>query len=69
MESEPLDHKGSALQVSFLFSIICFLAAAGSSLLFAGTFSSCYKKGLHFVTIHGLLLVVASLVGVRAQKL
>ena len=69
MESEPLDHKGSALQVIFLFIIIYFLAAAGSSLLFAGTFSSCYKQGLHFVTVHGLLLVVAFLVGVRAQKL
>ena len=67
MESEPLDHKGSALQVSFLFSIICFLAAAGSSLLFAGLSLVVTRRG--YTCIHGLLLVVASLVGVRAQKL
>ena len=70
MESEPLDHKGSPLQVFLLFIIIYFLAALGLHyfalrwvfITLHRPFSSCYKQGLQFVTIHGLLVVVASLV-------
>ena len=42
----------------YLFIFVCI----GSLLLHAGFLSSCDEQGLLFVAVHGLLIVVASLV-------
>ena len=45
-----------------LFRSYLFLAALGLRWVFARAFSSCGEQGLLFVVVHGLLIVVASLV-------
>ena len=45
----------------YLFIIYLFLAVLGLRCC-AWTFSSCGKRGLLFVVVHGLLIAVASLV-------
>ena len=56
----------SLLQTTAVFSHFFFFnymfGRVGSSLLHAGFFFSCSEQGLLFIAVHGLLIVVASLV-------
>ena len=74
-ENEVLD---LVLFLVFLFVLFCFLLIYlsffflifghfGSSLLHARAFSSCSERGLLFVAVRGLLVVVASLGEHRLQ--
>ena len=45
-----------------LFYLFIYFGCIGSSLLRAGFFSGCGEQGLLFTEVHGLLIVVASLV-------
>ena len=51
-----------SLSFYFIYLYYLFLAALGLRWVFARAFSSCGEQGLLFVVVHGLLIVVASLV-------
>ena len=53
-------------EIQILFTYYLFLAALGLRCC-VQAFSSCGERGLHFVEVHGLLIVVAS--RCRAQAL
>ena len=54
------------MEIQILFTYYLFLAALGLRCC-VQAFSSCGERGLHFVEVHGLLIVVAS--RCRAQAL
>ena len=49
------------LKILFIYLFVCFLAVLGLRCC-ARAFSSCGEWGLLFVVVHGLLIVVVSLV-------
>ena len=52
----------SFLKNKFIYLFVFILGCVGSSLLRVWAFSSCRERGLLFVAVRGLLIVVASLV-------
>ena len=60
-DSQPLRHQGSPSEWFFVNLFILFLAALGLCCC-TWVFSSCGERGLLFIVVRGLLIVVASLV-------